>query len=91
MLPSLKALGFRMKSTIAYGEVLDGMPGEIVGSRLIDSLRWRPALTAGNYIEAGWNVNSIVLQACSRPADCCTLSMMSRPIFRSNPKGSVMR
>ena len=75
------------------------------------SLRWRPALTAGNFIEPGWKVNSIVArsvipqplggvpalraaayaEAGSLPADCCTLSMMRRPIFGSNPKGSVMR
>ncbi len=67
------------------------MPGEIVGPRLIEFARWCLRRQRRNYIEAGRNVNSIVLQVCSRPADCCTLSMMSWPIFRSNPKGSVIR
>ena len=67
------------------------MHGEIVGLQsLIELAAADPRRQRRNYIEAGPNVNSIVLQVC-RPADCCTLSMMSRPIFQSNPKGSVIR
>lgn len=47
------------------------------------SLRWRPALTAGNYIAAGRNVNSIVARApcqgiaIADPLSCANVFVMA--------------